>query len=302
MRPKMSQVTTSDLSAIIPVGDFITHKDNITRIIQQSTEIGIELILVIDNQTQSVFMDAVTLFRDLKGNGSVIRGESGNPGGSRNFGFSRTTKKWVTFWDCDDAPDAIKTIEMISRLGVAEYDVLIGSYEVQNLLNLELDKREIEVNHWKIDVGLNPGIWRFVFKREFLVNLSFPDLKMGEDQVFLQRVFSKNPHVFVSQLTVYRYRINVPSQLTSEKSNVKSLIEANQLALEEYQVLSTKSIIIDAMLIRQFLTLSRYSSSLKTSVWYLLSALYLLVKNPKILPRLSSMYASRKARIAPVKK
>jgi len=302
MRSKMSPVTTSDLSAIIPVGDFIEHKENITRIIQQSTEAGIELIIVIDNQDQSVFVDAISLFRDLKGNGSIIRSESGNPGGSRNLGLSRATRKWVTFWDCDDAPDATQVVEMTSNQGVAECDVLIGSYEVQNLLNLRVNEHKIELNHWKIDVGLNPGIWRFVFKREFVVNLSFPDLKMGEDQVFLQRVFSKTPHVCVSQLTVYRYRINVPGQLTSGKSNINSLIEANQLALEEYRLLSTKSRTIDAMLIRQFLTLSKYSSSLKTSAGYLLSALYLLVKNPKILLRLSSIYASRKARIAPVKK
>ena len=298
----MSKVPTSDLSAIIPVGDFMKHRDNITRIIQESTEMGIELIIVIDNQAESVFMDAASLFRDLKGNGSVIRAESGNPGGSRNLGLSRATNNWVTFWDSDDAPDAIKVIEMTSSLGVAECDVLIGSYEVQDLIKRELDKREIEANRWKIDVGLNPGIWRFVFKREFVINLFFPELKMGEDQVFLQRVFSKNPRVCVSHLTVYRYRINVPSQLTSEKNNIKSLIEANQLAMEEYRVLSTKSRIIDAMLVRQFLTLSKHSSSMIKSAKYLFSAFCLLVKNPEIFNRLMSLYLSKRARIAPVRK
>jgi hypothetical protein len=298
----MSKVLTSDLSAIIPVGDFVKHKDNITKIIQQSSEIGIQLIIVIDNQAQSVFVDAVSLFRDLKGNGSVVRSESGNPGGSRNLGLSRATRNWVTFWDCDDAPDATQVVEMTSNQGVAECDVLIGSYEVQNLLNLQVSKHQIELNHWKIDVGLNPGIWRFVFRREFIANLTFPDLRMGEDQVFLQRVFSRNPFVCVSQLTIYKYRINVPSQLTSEKSNIKSLIEANQLALDEYRILSKKSRIIDAMLIRQFLTLSKHSSSITSSARYILSALYLLVKNPKIFPRLFSIYASKKTRIAPVKK
>jgi glycosyltransferase involved in cell wall biosynthesis len=297
----MSQVTTGDLSAIIPVGDFVKNRENITRIIQESAELGIELIIVIDNQAKSVFVDAVSLFRDLKGNGFVIKSESGNPGGSRNLGLSRATRKWVTFWDCDDAPDATQVVEMTSNHGMAECDVLIGSYEVQNLLNLQVSKHRIELNHWKIDVGLNPGIWRFVFKREFVVNLSFPDLKMGEDQVFLQRVFSKNPHVCVSQLTVYRYRINVPGQLTSEKSNLNSLILANQLALEEYRILSTKSRIIVAMLIRQFLTLSKHSSSITTSARYILSAFYLLVKNPKIFLRLFGMYATKKARIATAK-
>lgn len=302
MCAEMSQVITSDLSAVIPVGDFIQHKDNITRIIQQATEMGIELIIVIDNQVQSVFMDAVTLFRDLKGCGSVIQGASGNPGGSRNLGLSRATNNWVTFWDCDDAPDATQVAEMTSNPGATECDVLIGSYEVQNLLNLEIETHKIETNRWKIDVGLDPGIWRFVFRKDFVANLSFPDLKMGEDQVFLQRVFSRNPHVCVSQLTVYRYKINVPNQLTGEKSNIKSLIEANQLALQEYRVLSTKSRIIDAMLIRQLLTLGKHSSSITTSAKYLSSALYLLVKNPKIFLRLTGMYVNKRARTRLVKK
>jgi glycosyltransferase involved in cell wall biosynthesis len=298
----MSQGATSVLSAIIPVSDYTTHKDNIVRIINHSIEMGVELIVVIDNQAREVFEEAVSMFASLKGNGSVLRSEAGNPGGARNLGLTRATSDWVTFWDCDDEPVVKTVMEMLSSVRTTACQMLIGSYEVQNLLNNEVDKRIIDSDHWAIDVGLNPGIWRFVFKRELVVNLSFPDLKMGEDQVFLQRVFLKNPNVCVSQQIFYRYRVNVPNQLTGEKKNLISLIEANKLAAKEFRPGLATSRVLNTMLIRQYMTLSKNSSTKSTSLTYFLSALQMLIKNPKIIFRLFNFYFGKRARIVAVKK
>jgi glycosyltransferase involved in cell wall biosynthesis len=298
----MGHGSTSVLSAIIPVGDFTANKDNIASLIRRSNEMDIELIVVIDNQAQGVFEEAISVFASLKGNGSVLRSEAGNPGGARNLGLTRVTSDWVTFWDCDDEPAVEKIMEMISSVESTECQVLIGSYEVQNLSNSEIEKRIIESNHWAIDVGLNPGIWRFVFKRELIAHLSFPDLRMGEDQVFLQRVFLKNPYVCVSQQIFYRYFINVHNQLTSEKKNLTSLIAANKIAAKEFRSGLITSQFLNAMLIRQYLTLSKNYSTKPICVRYFLSALYRLIKDPIISYRLLIFYVSRRARIVAVRK
>jgi glycosyltransferase involved in cell wall biosynthesis len=298
----MSQSSASVLSAIIPVSDYTTYKDNIANIIKNSIETGVELIVVIDNQAQDIFEEAISMFASLKGNGTVLRSEAGNPGGARNLGLTRATSGWVTFWDCDDEPAVKKIMQMISSVHSTECQVLIGSYEVLNLSSSQIEKRIVKSNHWAIDVGLNPGIWRFVFKRELVAHLSFPDLRMGEDQVFLQRVFLQNPYVCVSQQIFYKYHTNVPNQLTSEKKNLTSLIEANKITAKEYRPGLTTSQVLNAMLIRQYLTLCKNYSTKSICVRYFLSALYLLVKNPKISFRLLIFYINRRTRIVAERK
>ncbi len=271
------------LSAIMPIKNYFQHKANIEKIIQDSVSMGIELILVLDQETGQAFEDLTALLKMLKVQGLVTTSVSGNPGGARNAGVVCATAEWVTFWDCDDRPQISEIFEMILGSKVTDKEVLVGSYQCKSHKDEDSKNHILDENNWKIDLGLNPGIWRFVFRRDFISAIRFPDAKMGEDQVFLQRVLNKEPRVFFSQVVTYVYRTNVPNQLTGEQANLIDLVQINETMKDEFNPQSTYSIVVRTMIIRQLLTLFK-SENLGnfTRLSYFAKAIIFLTKNPRI--------------------
>jgi glycosyltransferase involved in cell wall biosynthesis len=271
------------LSAVIPVGDYFLHKNNIKKIMQHSISVDVELIIVLDRQSVEAYEDLRELIAELNIDVRITTSNSGNPGGARNIGIKSATSEWITFWDCDDEPNVSSVLYLIDSLKATDYQILIGSYE--SIFGDTRNSRIIsgKKRNWQIELGLNPGIWRFVFNREFLKNSCFPEARMGEDQLFLQRVLNSNPKVFLSEAIIYGYRLDVPNQLTSRQSNLNDLTTINRKALDEFLPKGEYALLVRTMIMRQLLTISRNSNLHKYSRFsYLMKALIWIVLNPKI--------------------
>ena len=76
---------------------------------------------------------------------------------------------------------------------------------------------------------INPGIWRFIFRRSAIVNTNFPPYRMGEDQVFLARLLINESSVYFSDKNVYLYVDGEGGQLTKDKKAVSEIL----LAIDE---------------------------------------------------------------------
>ncbi len=282
------------LSAIVPINGYFQHRGNIEKIIHEAASLEIELILVLDQESGKAFENLTALLKKSNGHGFVIQSDSGNPGGARNAGLAFATSDWVTFWDCDDEPLISEALQVISSSNSLNKQVLVGSYQIKSLEDESITTRVLNESNWKIDLGLNPGIWRFVFRRSLLGKILFPQARMGEDQVFLQRVFAKEPKIFLSQVVTYVYVTHVPNQLTSQRINLKDLVHVNQIALQEFKPRSKYSKISRTMIIRQYLTLAQ-SKNLGTleRLSYLAKAIVSLAGNPTIFLRLIKIILER---------
>jgi glycosyltransferase involved in cell wall biosynthesis len=271
------------LSAIVPITNYFQHKSNIEGIINYAALMEIDLILVLDQESAQALENLTALLEKSKGRGLVIPVDSGNPGGARNAGLVRATTEWVTFWDCDDEPLISQIFEMISSAKSVKNQVLVGSYQIMSLKDESLTTRVLDESNWKIDLGLHPGIWRFVFWRDLIVNIRFPEARMGEDQIFLQRVFTKEPRVFLSQIVTYIYKTDIPNQLTGQRLNLKDLVYVNKIAVSEFNSRNKYSKISRTMIIRQLLTLSQSEDLGKVArLSYFINAIVSLSKNPTI--------------------
>lgn len=283
------------MSAIIPIIDFPIHAANISRIIKSAHEMDVELILVLDSQPQLIYEQVVFILDSLGAKGIVTSVNSSNPGGARNIGLNLAKTEWVVFWDCDDLPDVPNVLNMIMRPESDGSQVVIGNYEKEELRTRKITSASINPKFWQIDVGLNPGIWRFAFKRDFIGSTRFPELKMGEDQVFLQRIFTKSPKVRVYDEIAYRYRLGVPNQLTSNRHNMSDLISSNVIMKSELKKQGLYQDAVLAMLIRQFLTLSKVPNfKLTLRLAYFYRAATYLTRNPKIILRLVNLFLTNK--------
>lgn len=276
------------LTAVIPISNYDAHTDNIKAILEMGNLHGVELILVMDNQPNQAFEALCHIATKLKIDGRVIQDNSGNPGGARNSGKRFATRHWITFWDCDDFPIIEEVIKLVKDAETAQADIAIGAFEIENLRNGILSRHDMNLKAPQVNVGLNPGMWRMIFRHDALQGVNFPNLSMAEDQIFIQRVINQNLKVIYRNYAVYRYRTGVNNQLTSDVKRKKDLTAANNLATNEYNPQGKHRKMALTMLMRQKLTILKTSDiSIRLRFHLVSSLLRILFLNPEILIHLT---------------
>jgi glycosyltransferase involved in cell wall biosynthesis len=247
----------SQVSVVVPVIDFQQHKENLIQILQGINHEKFEVILVLDSQTPQITLEAKQIILNSGAKGRVLEVDCKNPGGARNAGLKAAVSEWIVFWDCDDLPNVENCLKLINQAILNGSNLAIGSFIVEKVDEKYQTRHIVESQHWPSQVGLNPGIWRMAFSRELVKHIKFPELSMGEDQVFIARVILAAPLVHISDIIVYRYRVGIPNQLTKNRKKVTEIRIANDLILSEISQIPQNNTVISAMIIRQTLTIMK---------------------------------------------
>ncbi len=246
--------TPITLSAIIPVGGFPNGDSVLKSWVLEQLPLSLEVILVLDSDDESV-RDSVQEIAAMasKKNVSVLISQYRNPGSTRNIGLKAATGKWICFWDADDLPEVSNVWRNVESKENQETDIIVGNYRSVDFETEHRAEYRHETSDPLMNVYLNPGLWRFVFKRELLENLSFPALKMGEDQVFLFRSINKTKSIKFVEVYFYNYYQYSTGQLTKSKNISKELMQARDLCKEIFRF--NKNNYLLSAIIRQDLTL-----------------------------------------------
>jgi glycosyltransferase involved in cell wall biosynthesis len=248
------------LSIIVPVSNMASRMHNLKSWIDDSQKLPIEVILVHDfkdQKTQDELEEISKKYCNLGLPVSIFKVNFGNPGETRNFGLSKSTGQWIQFVDADDLVHPKKSINAIKEaLDVSE--IIITNFQTYNL------KTKIEVTNKHCsslsNVIVNPGLWRFIFRKETLSTTKFTKNRMGEDQLFLLDLQFLNKSIEFNESVTYTYFIGVPNQLTSQKKVIMELAnvtkELHSKLIAETGV-NRKYLVL--MYIRQNLTLAKKS-------------------------------------------
>ena len=279
--PEMSSSAGNFLSVVIPTTEYENNRRNISELILKAGSINADVVLVLDSCGEKDFEDAKELSESLNVKVKVVTTNCRNPGGARNSGLQLCSSKWIVFWDSDDNPVQNALLDMINAAEENSCSIAIGGYR-EVIFNSSSDiykygKSSARLNerNWQFEVGVSPGLWRFAFKFESLKDIEFPDLRMGEDQVFLQRVFHEIHKLYFSEETVYQYHIGSANQLTAVKKNLDDLKSAIIFGKKELRLVDRKyRRLAKIMLIRQCITLLVFCKS--TGRQYLRYSSYLL--------------------------
>ena len=260
---------TKTISVIVPVYGELDEPSYLLALQKEvkNFQEEIELILVFDDtgtkKSQSNFK---IISRLQQSNVEIYRSSFGSPGKARNYGLQKAKGEWLIFSDADDSPNIQEFLRMVSTGGKLNKDVCIGSYMSINLVNGKKNRFDTDPKNLRMSyksIADSPGIWRFAFKRNTLGDITFPNLRMGEDQVFLIEYFSSSRSILFYQPTVYTYHTGINGQLTSDGLVRKKISNALKLSTFKYKraVISDSNEMLIRMIINQALSTVKYGKT-----------------------------------------
>ena len=191
-----------------------------------NNKIGIIIVHDInDSATQSELESLLSSFDSE--NITLTSGYYGSPGAARNQGLSLANSKYISFWDADDLPNPIQVYDSILNSKI-DFDILIGQYVIRN--HSVSDQMIFPLKDVNIkSVAFSPGLWRMVFRREFINELSFKQFQIGEDQIFFAECICLSPKFIFSDSVFYEYFRGVEGQLTRKNSARPDLVEVFEI-------------------------------------------------------------------------
>lgn len=212
------------LTAIVPITNMAGKLQKLESWLPMAVECQIEVKIVHDIRDSNTQTELESLVEGLDSSRiTLYSGVFGSPGAARNHGIANSNSTFVTFWDADDLPHPKQILSELIKFE-NHFDILIGQYLVRKFPNENSNARTSKDSNLDA-VGFNPGLWRMVFRKEFISTIIFTDLRMGEDQFFLAECLRSRPRITFSNAKFYEYFVGVDGQLTTKKSIRSDLLE-----------------------------------------------------------------------------
>lgn len=202
------------ISIIMPVfNDEKYIEESISTVVNQTMD-DIELICINDGSTDN----SLKILKELKKRHDFIKifnQYNQGSGKARNNGIKKASGEYIAFLDSDDRfvdNDALEKMYNVAK----KYDADMVSANLKGItVKNELVNNDDGVERFteeKIISGSEYGIpyafYKNIFKRSFLNEhqFKFPDLKRGQDPVFLSEVISKVKVIPVLPIDLYGFR------------------------------------------------------------------------------------------------
>ena len=131
------------------------------------------------------------------------------------------------FVDSDDVPDVKNVLDAI-EVEKRNPDAIVGRYLTYDRVN----SKTTQCAPWRScyeQLALNPGIWRIVFLREAIERLTFTNLLMAEDQIFLAQFNPGTRKMVFVHDNFYTYYVGDSKQATRNPKSLADLSKAMQL-------------------------------------------------------------------------
>jgi glycosyltransferase involved in cell wall biosynthesis len=225
-----------DLTIIVPIALMAGRLNNLEDVLQEVNG-RFKILLMHDVKDEQTGLDLENLVEKFNTPCYELhQSRYGSTGAARNAGLELVTTKWVGFWDSDDSPIVENYIEFLGQTEKSQKPIGVGEFiQVNELDGSENTNLKFNSNFESnlSNVTANPGIWRFVFKSVFAKKISFPNLRIGEEQVFLIRANLDIKNTFFYNKPVYKYIKGSSLHTSSKKLAIGDLIQASRISYAE---------------------------------------------------------------------
>lgn len=260
------------LTAIVPVSGMAGRLHNLESWLSTIRDLDIQIIIVHDRKDSETEKQLLVILGTINSSKIIfLSGAFGSPGAARNAGLERVDSNFVCFWDSDDLPQPQSILSDLETYS-GDCEILVGQY-----VRIGDGSKEIgQINSKDTsasDVAMNPGLWRMVFRSDFISSVKFQTMRMGEDQLFLAEIMALKPRVSFTHTLFYSYFVGHPGQLTRSPGAIIELFGAFEALLSLRKKTSGREFeFISIMISRISFTLARFAVRNKAILLTLRSA------------------------------
>jgi len=233
----MNVSSARGLTVVMPIGHLKNDFDNILRVSEECQMNSFKLILILDDQPLDLETMLLKSLSEKSGDLSMVKsGIWRNPGAARNYGLTFCSTDWVAFWDSDDSPNFEGVSRLLAELNSGLYDVGLGEFQMSKndeLLNEGYHYITNPIERLEVRIIANPGVWRFIFNRNFVNGIDFAENSSAEDQLYLQRLFALLPRIKISNEKIYTYVVGGEFQLTRSEIVAEQTLKVLQIGVGE---------------------------------------------------------------------
>jgi glycosyltransferase involved in cell wall biosynthesis len=250
----------NDVSIIIPVARMSGKLQPLAELINRLVKENVEVIVVHDFHDEGTSLELREINNAHFGKADVILIEDkfGGPGAARNAGLKISTRKYVSFWDSDDYVYLNRFVEFLDQAVTTNTEIGIAEF----VINGRNGKKTVNTTGESFEeafrgLALNPGIWRFLFKKSVISEMEFENFLMGEDQLFVAEAILKVNKILIFRKPIYEYQMFQENQLTSNPKNLRFIIKTLEgfSKLRISNIERTKVEFVAIMYWKMFLTL-----------------------------------------------
>lgn len=237
------------ISVIMPVYNEEQYLEKTCQSLKQQTLDDIELICINDGSTDNS-TDILTKLSSEYDNIRIINQENQGSGIARNKGIDEAKGEFIAFLDADD-----KYIDSDSLKKMYEYgyennaDVICGNLKrISSEGKLEDNFNYAEGNYAYFpeydkltpqDYGIPWAFYKNIYRKKFLDenNIRFPDLKRGQDPVFLADVLTKADVIYTVPVYLYGYNYSASGGANSKVNSHDKKLDYLEHFKETFRIL-----------------------------------------------------------------
>ncbi|MDY2607826.1 MAG: glycosyltransferase family 2 protein, partial [Lachnospiraceae bacterium] len=217
----------SDLvSIIVPVYNVEKYLEECLDSILKQTYANIEVIVVDDGSTDNSYAICCK-YHQLDSRIKLVQKKNGGLSSARNAGLDHMTGSYVAFVDSDDTIDQNMIEKMIDVIKKTNTDIVIGAFERYDDITGNIYSREMLDGKWnrlsEDNLGemlyVNPGVWNKLYRAELFQKVTFTDVSLAEDLVFLMDILKEKPRISRIREVLYRYRVRGNSIINTVNEN-----------------------------------------------------------------------------------
>lgn len=237
------------ISVIMPVYNEEQYLEKTCQSLKQQTLDDIELICINDGSTDNS-TDILTKLATEYDNIRIINQENQGSGIARNKGIDEAKGEYIAFLDADDKYIDPDSLEKMYEYGYKNNaDIICGNLKrISSEGKLEDNFNYAEGNYAYFpeydkltpqDYGIPWAFYKNIYRKKFLDenNIRFPDLKRGQDPVFLADVLTKADVIYTVPVYLYGYNYSASGGANSKVNSHDKKLDYLEHFKETFKIL-----------------------------------------------------------------
>lgn len=212
------------VSVIVPVYNSEQYLNRCIESLLDQSYSNIEIMIVNDGSTDKS-LNICEKYKKVDNRIVIINQENKGVGKARNTGLKNVTGNYIMWVDSDDYIEKNHIESFVNRIEESDYDVAIALEKVDILR----EENSIEIIKNLLLKKIAPHLWQMIFKKDAIKNISFENIPVGEDFIFIVEVFFNNKSFYIFEQNSYFYTYNEESIIHKNNLNIKrKIIEPNK--------------------------------------------------------------------------